>query len=307
VSGGAASTPEEEPAPDHRAGFVALVGRSNVGKSTILNALVGEKVAIISSRPQTTRRRILGIVTTEHAQAILVDTPGIHQAGTAFGRQMVSVARRAMPDSDVVCWVVDVSAEPDDQDRRIAGQVRAAGHPVVVALNKSDLLPPQRVLSQTEVYASLAGSDSWVLTIATRGHNLGLLWDLIVDALPPGPALYPADQLTDQTDRMLVAELVREAALRLLRQEVPHGIEVVVTDFQTRHNGTVHIAADMYVERQAHKAIVIGSGGRTVKAIGTSARRSIERLLETRVFLELVVKVRTGWRKDPSELRRLGY
>lgn len=299
-----------EPAPvdrGYRSGYVAIVGRPNVGKSTLLNALVGEKLAIVSPRPQTTRRRILGIVTTDRAQAILVDTPGIHRPSTALGRAMVATARRAMPDADVVLWVVDASSAPGEEDRGIAQALRSCRRPVIVALNKSDLLAPEHVLARTEAYAALAGSEDWVLTIAHEGHNVQRLWERIVEALPEGPPFYPADQITDQTDRMLAAELVREAALRYLHQEVPHGIEVVVAEWHVRDTGVVHVSADVYVERQAHKAIVIGSGGRTIKQVGASARRSIERLLGSAVYLELTVKVRPKWRQSPAEVRRLGF
>jgi GTPase len=290
-----------------RSGFVALVGRPNVGKSSLLNALVGEKIAIISPRPQTTRRRILGIRTTEGEQAIFVDTPGIHRPSTRLGRHMVDVARRAVPDADVVVWVVDVSSPPQDDDRSIASLVGATGRSIVVALNKSDRLHPEHVLKRTDAYRALAPGADWMLTIATTGHNLDALWALIAARLPEGPALYPEDQLTDQTDRMLVAELVREASLRFLRQEVPHGIDVIVDTWGERPDGLLTIGASIIVERDAHKGIVIGHGGAMLKAIGTAARREIERLLDRHVFLALDVRTRQGWRQDVAELRRMGY
>lgn len=299
-----ADVPAEEA---FRSGFVAIVGRPNVGKSTLLNGLVGEKVAIVSRRPQTTRRRILGIVTTEAAQAVLVDTPGIHKPRTTLGRHMVSAARHSLPDADVVLFVVDVSVAPTDEDRAVAGMVRAAAGPVVLALNKSDLLAPADVVAHTAAYSELAAAERWMLVAAIDGHNLDLLWGMVVTLLPPGPLFYPPEQLSDQTDRVLAAELVREAALRQLRQEVPHGIDVVVTDWQVQPNGVVHIGALVIVERESHKGIVIGAGGRTIKAVGASARRAIERMLTGRVYLELQVKVRTGWRDSAAELKRLGY
>lgn len=295
------------PAAGFRSGFVAIVGRPNVGKSTLLNALVGEKVAIVSPKPQTTRRRILGIVTTDAAQVVFVDTPGIHKPTTALGRRMVATAREAIPDADVVLFVVDVSVPPTDQDRAVAGAVRGSGRPVVLALNKSDRLSPQHVLENTSAYGELAGTDAWMLTIATEGRNLDRLWSLVLAVLPEGPPFYPADQVTDQTDRMLVGELVREAALRKLREEVPHGIEVAVTDWQVQESGVLRIDATVYVERASHKGMVIGAGGATIKAIGTAARREIERLLESQVFLGLHVKVRSGWRRSAEEVRRLGF
>lgn len=291
----------------YRSGFVALAGRTNVGKSTITNALVGEKVAIVSPRPQTTRRRILGIRTTATEQAVFVDTPGIHAVRNVLGRQMVETARRAIPDADVVLFVVDVSRPPCGLDRQVAGMVRASGRPVVIALNKSDRLAPEHIVAHTEAYAALAASDAWTLTIATAGHNLDRLWALVAERLPPGPACFPADQRTDQTERMLVAELVREAALCRLFDEVPHGIDVVIEDWREREDGLLTVSAVVVVERVSHRAIVIGHGGTMIRAIGSSARRAIEALLDRHVFLALEVKTRAGWRARPSELRRLGY
>jgi GTPase len=290
-----------------RSGFVALVGRANVGKSTLLNAFVGEKVAIVSPHPQTTRRRILGIRTTPTEQVIFVDTPGIHRPRTELGRYMVDVARRAIPDADVAVWVVDVSAPPTDVDRTIAGLLRQSARPIVVAMNKSDRLPPQHVLERTDAFRTLSGADAWTLTVATDGHNLDRLWAMIVEHLPEGPCYYPEDQLTDQTDRMLVAELVREAALRFLQQEVPHGVEVVVTGWQERSDGLLELAASIVVERASHKGIVIGRGGAMLGRIGTAARHEIERLLGRHIFLALEVHTRQGWRHNAGELRRLGF
>jgi len=310
-SGGDAEAPGEvlppSVAPGFRSGFVAIVGRPNVGKSTLLNALVGEKVAIVSAKPQTTRRRILGIVTTATEQVIFVDTPGIHVPRHDLGRYMVKVARQAIPDADVVLWVVDVSRPPTDLDRRIAAWLRQANHPVVLAMNKSDRLDPSALLARTESFRELVATEDWILTIATAGHNLDRVWRMVVAGLPEGPAYYPADQVSDQTDRMLVAELVREAALRLLHDEVPHGVAVMVTDWQRRENGVIWIAAQVVVERERHKAIVIGDQGRMLKRIGTTARRQIERLVGTRVFLELEVRARADWRRSAGEARELGY
>ncbi len=291
-----------------RSGFVAVVGRPNVGKSTITNAFVGDKVAIVSPKPQTTRRRILGIRTTDAAQAIFVDTPGIHRPRTPLGSYMVKVARDAIPDADVVVWVVDASAPPRALDERVAAMVRRAGRPTVLALNKSDRLAPEDIAARVDAFRALAGEGAvWELTIATRGHNLDRLWALIVERLPAGPLYYPPDQISDQTDRMLVAELVREAALFTLEDEVPHGIEVVVETWALRDNGVTVIGARLLVEREGHKPIVIGKGGAVLKAIGTRARRDIEALLEGPVYLELQVGVRPGWRRSAAETKRLGY
>jgi GTP-binding protein Era len=290
-----------------RSGFVAIIGRPNVGKSTLLNSLVGEKIAITSHRPQTTRRRIIGIRTVGDQQAIFVDTPGVHDPRTDLGRYMVDVARRSIPDSDVVVWVVDVSRLPGDIESRVASWIKRAGVPVILAMNKSDLLAPEDIVAHTEAYLGLLRVDDWVLTIATEAHNLDLLWDMIARRLPPGPFYYPQDQLTDQTDRMLVAELVREAALRYLQQEVPHGVEVVVDSWEEEDDGTLRIEATVIVERESHVGIVVGRGGSMIKRIGQSARREIEELLDRHVYLGLRVKARPGWRRRAPEVRRLGY
>jgi GTP-binding protein Era len=288
-------------------GFVAVVGRPNVGKSTLVNAYVGEKVAIISPLPQTTRRRILGILTTDTVQAIFVDTPGVHRPKTDLGRYMVSVARRAVPDADVVVWVVDVSRRPRDSDRSIAGWISRSERPALIAMNKSDLLAPEDIAEHTEAYLSLAPRAGWTLTIATEGHNLDLLWNMIKAELPEGPMYYPPDHLTDQTDRMLVAELVREAALRFLQQEVPHGIETFIDEWEEQSSGVLRIEATVFVEREAHKGIVIGRGGAMIKRIGQTARVEIEKLLDRRVFLGLRVKARPGWREKSADVRQFGY
>ncbi len=290
-----------------RSGFVALVGRPNVGKSTLLNALVGEKVAIVSPRPQTTRRRILGIRTTDAAQAVFVDTPGVHRPRHDLGRYMVGVARAAIPDADVVVWVVDAAHPPGDLDAQVARWIRQAGRPTVVALNKSDRLKPEDIQARCDAYLGMVDAADWILTIATRGHNLEALWSAIARRLPEGAPFYPEDQLTDQTDRMLVTELVREAALRHLGQEIPHGIEVSLEEWSRREDGFLRIAAKIFVEREGHKAIVIGRHGAMLKTIGTRARHEIETLLGERVFLELFVAVRPGWRRDAADVKRMGY
>jgi GTP-binding protein Era len=319
---GAALVPDDEaeqlarifgqrPAPkpgEHRSGFVALVGRPNVGKSTILNALVGVPVAITSHRPQTTRRRMLGIRNTESAQVIFVDTPGMHRPSDALGRSMVRAARAAMPEADVVVWVVDVSSPPRPLDRSVAGLLRRNERPLVLALNKTDRLRPEDIEARVAAYRELAvdGAD-WMLTIATKEHNLDVLWDMIVSHLPEGPLLFPEGQVTDQSEFAIVAELVREAALHNLRQEVPYGIEVVVEEWETREDDLVNIGVRLIVEHDRHKGIVIGKHGRTLKQIGTRARHRIEAFLGAKVFLDVFVSVREDWRHRESDVRRMGY
>ncbi|MCB0217819.1 MAG: GTPase Era [Caldilineae bacterium] len=300
------------PAPNaapgrHRAGFVALVGRPNVGKSTLLNAYVGEKVAIVSPKPQTTRRQILGIRSEPEAQVVFVDTPGLHDPAHALGRAMVKSANAALAGADVALWIVDVSRRPDEADAAIGRLLRQTGRPTILVLNKADRLRPEDIESHSQAWQALAEADDWVMTIATKRHNLEALWQALLLRLPEGPPLYPEDQLTDQTDRMFVAELVREAALRYLSEEVPHGIEVIIEDWSQREDGLLEVAAKIFVERAGHKGIVIGRGGSMLKQIGRAARLEMERALDCRVHLELFVAVRAGWRRDSGELKRLGF
>jgi GTP-binding protein Era len=299
--------------PGHKSGFAALIGRPNVGKSTLMNTLLGHKVAIVSPRPQTTRNRILGIMTLPEFQIIFMDTPGIHRPKHQLGRYMVATAQRAIPDADVILFMVDVSVEPTSEDQDIARLVaaRASDAPVLLVLNKMDRLKPDRVQEHCEAYWGLGGSDdwyrAWMMTAATTGDNLDKLLDHIVAALPEGPRYYPGDQLTDQTERAIAAELVREQVLRYTRQEVPHAVAVVVEEFKARSETLTYVGANIYVERASQKGIIIGKKGAMLRKIGAAARPQIERLTGTRVYLDLWVKVSEGWRKDEGQLRRLGY
>ena len=299
----------DEIPPGHRSGFVAVIGRPNVGKSTLMNQLVGQKVAIVSPKPQTTRSRILGILTREEVQVIFVDTPGLHRPRHRLGRAMVATATRAIPDADVVLFMVDVSVPPTDEDRMIARLIQEHTEaPVILALNKMDLLPAAKVKPRTEAYWKLVPyHQEWMMTIATRGVNLDKLLGLIVAALPEGPRYYPGDQVTDQTEREIAAELIREQVLRYTRQEVPHAVAVVVEEFKEQESGVVYVAANVFVERDTQKGIIIGRRGQMLRQVGTAARQEIERLTGGRVYLDLWVKVRKGWRRDERELRRLGY
>lgn len=299
---------ETELPPDHRSGFVAVVGRPNVGKSTLMNAYLGQKIAIVSDKPQTTRNRLLGILTRHDAQIIFVDTPGIHAPLHKLGEVMVETAVRAIPDADVVLFLVDASLPPTEEDALVADAIRerGTGLPVVLALNKIDLLPVSES-PYADDYLALLQPAAWLPVSATRGDNRDELLDTLVACLPFGPRYYPDDQITDQQVRFIAAELIREAALRRLRQEVPYALAVVVDEFKRRSEHMTYVSATIFVERDSQKGIVIGQGGRTLKDIGRTARAEIEKLLETRVFLELWVKVLPKWRKMEDELRRLGY
>ena len=301
----------ETPAENHphRSGFVAVVGRPNVGKSSLVNYLLGQKIAIVSDKPQTTRQTQLGILTRPEAQVIFVDTPGMHEPRNALGAAMVEGAARALLEADAVLFIVDVSTPPGPGDLRLAEIIaqKPGLAPVLLALNKSDLLKPEYVILHSEAYRALAPEAPWMLVSAKRGDNLDELLNMIVRALPEGPALYPEDEVTQTHVRDLAGELIREAALNALEQEVPYGIAVEIDEFKERRNAPTYVAATLYVERESHKGIVIGKGGQMLKRIGVAARLEIEKLIENQTYLELRVKVRKHWRKDEREVKRLGY
>ena len=300
---------------DHRSGFVAVVGKPNVGKSTLMNAYLGQKISIVSPKPQTTRDRLLGILTLEKergdpadAQIIFVDTPGIHQPHHRLGEYMVETAVSAIPDADVVLFLVDVSRAPNDEDRQIAEILRQASRvPVLLVLNKADLLPMEDASSRVEAYQALGEFDDWLLVSALKGKDLGLLLTKTVERLPIGPRYYPEEQVTDQQLRFMAAELVREQVMRHLLEEIPYSVAVVVDQFKERSETMTYISANIFVERETQKAIILGKNGKMIKRIGGDARREIEELLATRVYLELWVKVRKKWRRSKEELRKLGY
>ena len=299
--------------PDHKSGFVALIGRPNVGKSTLMNTLLGQKVAIVSSKPQTTRNRILGILTRPEFQIIFMDTPGIHPPKDQLGKYMVAAAQSAIPDADVILMMVDVSANPTQADQGIARLMtaRRTDAPVLLVLNKMDQLTPDKVEAHCDAYWSMGGTEGWyqdwMMTMATSGANLDKLLDQIVAALPQGPRYYPGDQITDQTERQIAAELVREQVLRFTHQEVPHAVAVVVEEFKPRSETLIYVGANIFVERVSQKGIIIGKKGTMLHKIGSAARQQIERLTGTKVYLDLWVKVSGDWRKDNVRLRRLGY
>jgi GTP-binding protein Era len=303
----------DEIPPDHKSGFVAVIGRPNVGKSTLINRIVGQKIAIVSPKPQTTRSRILGILTREDTQIIFVDTPGLHRPRHKLGEMMVATATSAIPDADVVLFVVDVSQPPAAEDWMIGELISKniqglSDTPVLLVLNKMDLLPADKVKLHTEAYWEVAPYHrEWMMTVATQGVNLDKLLDLIVAALPVGPRYYPGDQITDQTEREIAAELIREQVLRYARQEVPHAVAVVVEEFQERENGVIYVGANVFVEKGSQKGIIIGKKGHMLRQIGSAARQEIERMTGGQVYLDVWVKVRKGWRRDERELRRLGY
>ncbi len=298
----------DEMPPDHRSGFVAVVGRPNVGKSTLMNALLGQKIAIVSARPQTTRNRISGILTLDDMQVIFIDTPGIHQPEHNLGRYMVDQALSSLPDADLVVWVTDVSKRPHDDDVRVAELLAGQVLPVILVMNKIDATPPDHLIENSAALRDLVPMVVADIAIsALRDQGLEALRDLLWQHLPLGPRYFPPDQVTEVQERFLAAELVREQALNLLREEVPHAIAVEIEEFSHRSNGVVYIAARVFVERDSQKGILLGKGGSMLKRIGSAARREIETMMEAPVFLDLHVAVKTQWRRNQADLRSLGY
>ncbi len=295
-------------ADEHRAGFVALGGRSNVGKSTLLNRIVGHKVAIVTPRPQTTRRRILGIRTDPDAQILLIDTPGIHDARSALNQKMVATARRALAEGEVVVAVIEAGERLEAGDRAILAEVRALKHPAVIAINKIDLVARPRLLPLVDECHRELPEAEIVPVSALTGENVDELLKTIKQLLPVSPPLMPGEEYTDQTERMLAEEIVREQVFLKMREEVPFSTAVKVESFteDAERGGLRRIAALIVVERDSHKGMLIGAGGRTLKEIGTRARLELERIFGTRVFLELHVKVERGWTRDARKVAELG-
>lgn len=291
----------------YRAGFVAIIGRPNVGKSTLLNLYVGAKIAIISDKPQTTRRVVRGILTRSNAQIVFVDTPGIHRPLHALGKYMVRAAVDTLDAVDVIVFLADGSRLPTREDEDIAELLNErVTKPVLLALNKMDLLQRERVGEITQAFFDLVRHVDWMRISATRAENTDKLLDLIIRYLPVGPPLFPEDQITDLPMQFLAAELVREKLLQNTRQEVPHAIAVTIEDWEERSPALTFIAATIWVEKESQKAIVIGERGQMLKKVGQAARKEIEDWLGHQVYLELHVKVREKWRRDERTLKELG-
>jgi GTP-binding protein Era len=286
----------------HRAGFVAILGRPNAGKSTLLNALLGTKLAIVASKPQTTRTSIQGVLTLPGAQMIFIDTPGIHKSDTLLNRRMMDTVRAAAEAPDVVLFVIDVLAAPIDEDMRALDLAKKSGVPVIAVLNKIDWLKTKpEILTRIEQYRAWHDFAAYVPVSARRGTALEELREEIIQHLPAGPPLFPEDYITDQPERFFASEVIREKVLHHTEKEVPHAVAVAIESWEESPK-LIRIAATIYVEKPGQKAILIGSGGAMLKKIGTLARHDLERALDRKVFLETFVKVRSRWREDSGFL-----
>ena len=292
----------------HKFGHVAVVGQPNVGKSTLINRIVGHKVSIVSSKPQTTRKRVMGIATTDDYQIAFIDTPGIHEPHNRLQRSMVEQARGSLDGIDLILVVVDGAKRADEIDESIAKLVRTnISIPVVLCLNKMDHLKAEHVVRNVEEYCGMFGTDEYMMTTATKGENVDKLLELVLKHLPERAPFYPADEYTDQSSRFIAAEHVREKILHKTRQEVPHATAVVVESWEDREDGLAMVSATIIVDKDSQRAILLGKHGSLIKMIGTEARVDLEEMLGQKVFLELHVRVQTGWRQNPRMLHELDY
>ena len=291
----------------YKSGFAAVIGRPNVGKSTLINSLIGQKIAIMSDKPQTTRNKILCVLTQPEAQVVFLDTPGIHKAKDKLGEYMVQAAENTLKEVDVILFVVDATEKMGAGERYILERLEATKKPVLLVVNKLDLIDRQSVLPIIAGYTAKYPFAGVVPISAREEMNLDSLLTETKQHLEPGPQYYPEDMVTDQPERLIVAELVREKVLHLTREEIPHAIAVDVDEMSTRTNGDVYIRATIYVERDSQKGIVIGAKGTLLKKIGALARTDIENLLGSKVYLELWVKVKKDWRNRNNLLKEFGF
>lgn len=289
-----------------RSGYVSLTGRPNVGKSTLLNTILGEKVAIVSPKPQTTRNRIIGVKTLSDAQIVFIDTPGIHKPKHRLGELMVKQAKESVKEVDVILFMVEPE-EPGSGDKFIIDILKDMGKPVFLLINKADTVKKPLVLPVIEVYSKLYPFKEIIPISALAGDGIDALIKTIVNYLHEGPKYYPDDILTDQLERFMVSEIIREKIIQQTEDEIPYSVAIEINQWSEREDGVVFIQANIYVEREGQKGIIIGKGGARLKTIGTSARLEIEKLLGTKVFLELWVKIKKDWRSSERILKELGF
>jgi len=294
-------------APVFRSGYVAIIGRPNVGKSTLLNRILGEKVAIVSPKPQTTRNRVSGIRTTEASQIIFIDTPGIHQGHSLINRRLMDTALQTLDDVDGVLWLLDAHDRIKQDEERIAETLRGVETPVLIVLNKIDLVAKGRLLPLMEKCAALLPGKEIVPVSALKGEGLEIVLDIVERWLPEGPRYFTQGEHTDQTERFLASEIVREKVFLLTREEIPYGVAVTIDEFtEKEEKNLIVIAATIHTERDSHKGILIGKHASMLKEIGKQAREELEGLLGCRIFLELFVRVDPGWTQDPRSLTEMG-
>ena len=291
---------------DYKSGFVTLIGRPNVGKSTLMNYLIGQKIAITSNKPQTTRNRIQTVLTTEKGQIVFVDTPGIHKAKNKLGEYMVNVAERTLNEVDVVLWLVEPTTYIGAGEQHIAKQLKRVNTPVILVINKIDSVKREEVFAAIDAYKDIYDFAEIVPVSARSGSNADELINVVMKYLPYGPQFYDEDTVTDQPERQIVAELIREKALHALEEEIPHGIAVAI-DQMKRRGKIMHIDATIICERDSHKGIIIGKQGNMLKKIGSSARYEIEKMLDLQVNLKLWVKVKKDWRDSDYLMKNFGY
>ena len=293
---------------EFKSGFVTLIGRPNVGKSTLMNSLIGQKIAITSNKPQTTRNRIQTVYTSEEGQIVFIDTPGIHKAKNKLGEYMVTVAERTLNEVDVILWLVEPSTFIGAGERHIAEQLNKTKTPVILVINKIDTVKKEEILVFIDAYKDICNFAEIVPCSALKGENTEEIITSIMKYLPEGPQFYDADTVTDQPERQIAAELIREKALRLLDEEIPHGIAVAIEQMKEREGGRLmDIHATIVCERDSHKGIIIGKKGSMLKKIGTQAREEIENLLDMKVNLQLWVKVKKDWRDSDFLIKNFGY
>ncbi len=290
-----------------KSGFVGLIGRPNVGKSTLLNQVLGQKIAITSNKPQTTRNKIQGIYSTDEMQAIFLDTPGIHKPKHKLGQYMSLSAQSVMGDVDILFYLVDATAEIGGGEKYISQQLVGSKCPVFLVINKIDLLEKPQLLAVIDKYKELGDFAEVVPVAAKTGENVEVLLETLKKYLPEGPLYYPLDTVTDQPEQVIIAEIIREKILQATTEEIPHAIAVNITEMEERENGLIYIAADIYVERESQKGIIIGKKGVMLQKIGSAARLEVEGIFASKVFLALRVKMKKGWRNNDTMLKNFGF